>query len=305
MKKFVLRVILFSIASICLLFLLDGFVSGQLKRSSNRIYASWYDLMQGDINSDVVILGSSRAWVQFSPKILDSTLHCVSYNLGIDGSCLNRQITKYELYRLKNNKPERILLNVDFFSFGFTQGYESYQYYPYFYDRDVRERIFPQESFSWAEKWIPFYRYTHLGINNIPFDRRSLNKGFHAVESSWNGETLREMSPIDVEFDERTLHLFTSFLDRAQEEDIPVVFVYSPVYFKAKDFIRNHEQFERCLEGFRKEYSLTFLRYDDIPICRDTTYFYNATHLNKKGAELFTKQLASDLSRLGWESNAI
>ena len=301
MKKFVLRVILFSIASICLLFLLDGFVSGQLKRSSNRIYSSWYDLMQGNINSDVIILGSSRAWVQFSPKILDSTLHCDSYNLGIDGSCLNRQITKYELYRLKNNKPERILLNVDFFSFGFTQGYESYQYYPYFYDRDVRERVFPQESFSWAEKWIPFYRYTHLGINNILFDYRLLNKGFHAVESSWNGKSLREMSPIDVEFDERTLHLFTSFLERAQEEEVSVILVYSPVYFKAKDLIRNHEQFERCLEGFRKEYSLTFLRYDDIPICRDTTFFYNATHLNKKGAELFTKQLASDLSRLGWD----
>ena len=302
MRKFVWRVILFSIASICLLLLMDWIVSNQLKRSSNRIYSSWYDLMQGNITSDVVILGSSRAWVQFSPTILDSILHCDSYNLGIDGSCLNRQITKYELYRQKNKKPERILLNVDFFSFGFTRGYESYQYYPYFYDRDVRERIFPQESFSWAEKWIPFYRYTHLGLNNIPYDDRLLNRGFHAVESSWDGTKLEEMSPIDISFDARTLSLFTSFLNRAQEENIPVVLVYAPVYYKAKDFIRNHDQLEHRLEEFQKEYSFTFLRYDDSPICRDTIYFYNATHLNKKGAELFTEQLASDLLRLGWGS---
>jgi hypothetical protein len=32
-------------------------------------------------------------------------------------------------------------------------------------------------------------------------------------------------------------------------------------------------------------------------ICLNTTYFYNATHLNKSGAERFSKQLAKDLKK--------
>lgn len=302
MRKFILRVLAFSIASLCLLFLLDGVVSYRLKKSANRIFASWSDLMRGNISSDVIILGNSRAWVQFSPVILDSVLHCNSYNLGIDGSCLNRQITKYDLYREYNTPPEKILLNIDFFSFGFTQGYESFQYFPYFFDAEIRKRVFPQEQFSWAEKWIPFYRYTHLGIRNIPFDSRHLFKGFHAVNLPWDGSTLAEMSPFSIEFDERTMTMFDSFLNRTQEEGIQVILVFAPVYYKAKDLIRNNEQFEQLLDEYRKEFSLPVLRYDDSPICRDTTYFYNATHLNGMGVELFTKQLATDLLQLNPDS---
>lgn len=296
MKKFVFRVLGFTVASVCLLFLMDALVSCRLKQSSNRIFASWYDLMQGRITSNVIILGNSRAWVQYSPTILDSILHCNSYNLGIDGSCLNRQITKYELYRHYNKKPELILLNIDFFSFGFTQGYESFQYFPYFYEEEVRKRIFPQELFTWAERWIPFYRYTHLGLRNIPSDDRLLLKGFHAVDGlPWDGTKLAEMTPINIDFDERTLRMFKSFLICAREEKIPVILVYAPLYCEAKDLLQNNEQFEEYIERIREEYSLTVLRYDSSSICQDTTLFYNATHLNRKGADVFTKKLASDI----------
>ena len=297
MKKFVARVFLFSITSFILLFLLDWVVSCRLRRSSDRVFASWYDLMHGRITSDVIVLGNSRAWVQISPMILDSILHCNSYNLGIDGSSLNRQITKYEIFRQYNKKPDRIILSIDFFSFGFTQGYESYQYFPYFSDVEIRKRIFPQECFSWAERWLPFYRYSHLGLNNIPRENGNLTKGFHAVDRPWDGTRLNTMSPHSVAFDERTLNMFTDFLSHAQKEGIQVILVLAPIYFKAKDYIQNYEQFEFILEEFRHEYSLPLLRYDDIPICRDTSFFYNATHLNMKGAEIFSRQLASDLLR--------
>lgn len=305
MKKFVSRVLVFTVASFCLLFLMDGLVSCRLKRSSNRVYASWHDLMQGRITSDIIILGNSRAWVQYSPAILDSILHCDSYNLGIDGSCMNRQITKYDIYRQYNQTPRMVLLNIDFFSFGFTQGYESYQYYPFFYDSIVREKIFPQEHFSWAERWCPFYRYTHLGLGNIPYDDRPLDKGFHAVDLPWDGSLLDEITPIDIAFDERTLEMLNSFLKQAREEKIQVILVYAPVFYKAKDLFRNNDEFEIFLERIRKGYSLPILRYDDSPICLDTAFFYNATHLNKKGAELFSKQLALDLLRLEQDSKAM
>ena len=42
------------------------------------------------------------------------------------------------------------------------------------------------------------------------------------------------------------------------------------------------------------------LDYTHNPICYDTAYFYNAQHLNRKGAEKFSRILAHDLDSLGY-----
>ncbi len=48
--------------------------------------------------------------------------------------------------------------------------------------------------------------------------------------------------------------------------------------------------------SFSKKYDIPFLDYsDDTSLTYDTAYFYNAMHLNKKGAELFTLKLANDI----------
>lgn len=39
--------------------------------------------------------------------------------------------------------------------------------------------------------------------------------------------------------------------------------------------------------------------YMEFSLCDDTFLFRNATHMNKKGAELFSIRLAEDLEKLG------
>ena len=47
------------------------------------------------------------------------------------------------------------------------------------------------------------------------------------------------------------------------------------------------------------KYGIPILDYMTMSLCKDTTYFYNAMHLNKKGSEIFSDSLAHDLKRLG------
>ena len=47
-------------------------------------------------------------------------------------------------------------------------------------------------------------------------------------------------------------------------------------------------------------FNIPILDYNDIPLCYDTTYFYNGTHLNRIGAESFTIQLAHDIDSIGF-----
>ncbi len=47
------------------------------------------------------------------------------------------------------------------------------------------------------------------------------------------------------------------------------------------------------------KYNVPILDYTHDSICYDTAYFYNAQHLNRKGAEKFSLQLAHDLKAIG------
>ena len=51
-------------------------------------------------------------------------------------------------------------------------------------------------------------------------------------------------------------------------------------------------------QSFADKYDFPVLNYTYDSLSYDTDYFYNATHLNKKGAEIFTSQLAMDLREL-------
>ena len=48
-----------------------------------------------------------------------------------------------------------------------------------------------------------------------------------------------------------------------------------------------------------KAFDIPVLDYSNMEICSDSTYFYNAMHLNKKGSKLFSDSLANDIRRLG------
>ena len=99
MKKFLSKILIFVLPAWLLLLVVDYWFSQEAKQSNDYVIEAWYDLMNGDINADVIVMGSSRAWVHIDPLILDSILGVNTYNLGIDGRSFNSQIKKYHIYR--------------------------------------------------------------------------------------------------------------------------------------------------------------------------------------------------------------
>jgi hypothetical protein len=84
MKKFLVRVTLFLFAAFICATLLDVFLSSRLLKNKNRIFASLNQIYTDSTDYDLVINGSSRAWVQYDPIIIDSILAINSYNLGFN-----------------------------------------------------------------------------------------------------------------------------------------------------------------------------------------------------------------------------
>jgi hypothetical protein len=241
--------------------------------------------------------------------ILDSILDINSFNLGIDGSAINRQIIKYNKYCQLHGCPDYLIQNIDLGTMAITSGYEREQFFSYFfYDRDLLRDYDSYEHFSFAEKYIPGYRY--IGYEEVLLEAlfhdntghyfEYLTKGYLGSEDKWDGSALAKLDSIVCSCDTAAMHLFVDFLSKITTEGTKVIFVYAPVYHVAREKMVNEQQMFDMYDSIATMFNIPILDYNDIPMCYDTAYFYNAIHLNKRGAELFTTQLAHDIDSIGF-----
>ena len=297
MKKFLLRTLAFIVLVTIIMVAFDLYLSNKLRQRQVGNYACWNDIFHGRINADIIIMGSSRAWVHYDPAILDSILHTNSYNLGMNGSFFNRQYTRYLLYRKYNPRPRIIIQNIDITTLGFTSGYAQYQYFPYFNDADVRHTIIPYEQFTLADRILPFFRYANYGIRNLFFNKSISVKGYCGQDKSWDVDPIERGNWTDYAADSRTMAMFEEFLAQATAEDIQVIFVHAPIYSELIKYQNGLDEMWNTYRQLAAKYHIPILNYQNDPICSDTNYFYNRTHLNRKGAVLFSRQLANDLKK--------
>lgn len=302
MKKFLLHILLFATILLSILIVEDIVVTSKYHSKETRKYAVWNDILHTNINADLLIIGNSRAWCQYSPQILDSILGTNSYNIGLDGSAFNRQKARYDIYRhYQKIKPKYIIQNVEFFTLsGYTVGYEREQFMPYLMYPYYRNRIKQEEPFSFGELYIPMYRYY---MNNVYDDYFKfdyiINKGYLGEDLAWDDSKLKSTKPYIANIDTTLLHLFSDYIKELQSDSIVPILVAAPVYVGATEIVININDINNVYKQLAEQYNILFLDYSNVMLSLDTTYFYNATHMNKKGAELFSIQLANDLDSLG------
>lgn len=283
---------------------IDNAISYKLQHSADRRYIGWNKIINEQLDADLVVMGSSRAWVQYSPTILDSILQINTFNMGIDGSGLNRQVIRYEVFdHYQAKKPKYIVLNVDYFSANeWSYGYEREQFFPYMWDPYMRKEINKVEPMSWGERYIPVYRYVmYKGLYNVahekPWDAKTY-KGYMGHDRTWNAAAYEELTTFHFNADERVMTMFEQFLEERMKEGIKVIFCYAPIYIGFTNKVENLEEFFACYKGYAEKYDIPILDYTYHELSMDTAYFYNASHLNRMGAELFSTQLAQDLDSL-------
>jgi len=308
-KSFVKILFIFILLLWILAFSIDEIISIGLKKTDIRKFQAWNDIYASDIKDDVVIIGSSRAWCQYDPKILDSITGLSFYNLGIDGSPINYQIIRYNTYRRFNPKPKYIVQNVDFLTLAIrNDGYEREQYFPYIDDDSLINVVAKDKNISFLDRYIPLVRY--FGYRDIfedgfesyfgktVFFDGGLYKGYRGNDYQWDGSNLRNVNKINYSKDPKALKLLDEYLSKAKDENIEVIFVSAPVYDEVKKKLIDFKGMNDMYKSIADKYKLKILDYTNDSICLNKTNFYNGTHLNEKGAELFSTKLAKDLNTI-------
>lgn len=312
MKKFLFKLLLFIAPIFILSYFFDVFISKNLKNSNRfaeKEYPTWNAIYQGKVNSDLLIFGSSRAWIHIDPIMITDSLGVSAYNLGIDGHNFWLQNLRYRQLLKYNKRPKLIVFSLDYFTLKKNKDlYNSEQFLPYMlWNRDIKEATISYNGFSSLDYEIPLIRYYgnynavvtalrySLGRLSNPITRV---KGYEGRDEAWNSDfdnAKANMKSLEIKLDKPTIVLFENFLKECKANSIKIIFVYTPEYIEGQKFVSNRAKIMELYIKFSKQYQIPFYDFSNDSISYQKKYFYNASHLNKVGSQLFTKKLIDTL----------
>lgn len=314
MKKFINRVFTFSIPIALLTLPIDFSISYLLGKKN--IFASgeleiWEDIYSSNIDCDIAIIGSSRAWVHINPQILEDSLDKTAYNFGIDGHNFRIQYLRHSEYLKYNKKPEQIIVSVDVFSFQEQNELINHQQFlPYMlWNKEIYNYTISYRGFNKIDYYIPLVRYfgeTSSLIHslsvlfNINNNEKLRNKGFKGMDRQWNSDfknAKEENKKYKIIIDKESITLFKYFIEECRRDGINLTLVYTPQYIEGQHFVANRTEIMNTFKDISDSYNVAFYNYSNDSICFDKSLFYNSSHLNKKGATLFSQKLAHDLMK--------
>lgn len=314
MKKFIYKSLSAAVMLLISTWVLQQIVDFGLIRMNahSATQTSIAELLSDTLNADIVVMGNSRALCSYNPKVLEQATGKKVWNIGVSGQPFGISYMRYQLYALHNKKPQLIIVNIDNNELDMiSNGFGREEYYPYFSD-SIIQSYFDLYGFTWKHKYIPMYKYFGdyklIGyglmscIGLFPFPAQKHYHGFFNANHAFEGEKLRHKiingDSISVEHSGDAIRLLKQFIVDSQRENINLLFCYAPQYQE----LYQHLMLDSCMneyEQISEKYCIPLMDYSSVSWAGDSTYFYNANHINLYGSELFSAYLAHDLDSLG------
>jgi hypothetical protein len=277
-----------------------------LRKQKVDIYGKMNELVSGHENFDIVFIGSSRVNLTVNPAVIDSVTHLSSFNFGFDGANIIDFTMHVQVYLKNHVKPQLLVLNIDPKMFGVEDKIKvpPSKYLPYVYCDEIYDTLKNYSNWPFVSRYMPFVAtsfYTDAIVNQalqayISPDRKMENyyKGFSPLTRIWSKGDQSAKDLVPVFYTNKGLALFRSFLKTIHDRNIHFKLIYSPQYFFSQ-YDAEHKAYIQKLNAIASEFNYSITDYSTMKICSDKKYFFDATHLNLDGANLFSRQLGLDL----------
>ncbi len=314
MKNIYVKMFIFCLIPLPLLFALDYLVDHGLRKSRYTYYSEWNDIFDSKINADLLVLGTSRAWILFSPKAMDSAFHVNSYNLAMDGADFDFGYKRLKIYLAHNKKPKTIIVEVGFVKtlVGSDVLPGVQQFLPYMRDSSMWNFANSKNlSFSFFDRHFPLYKYNNElslikeGVMSYygKGSRGTKYKGYEPKVLEWDNafSEFQRQNPNGwkPETSKAAIDEFYDFFGFCQSNNIKVIMVYTPVYIEATKMLvpEAKEKLMSVFYDVSKKFNAPFYNYEQDSLCYNRDLFYNSQHLNKKGADLFNPKFVNDVKK--------
>lgn len=314
MKKFTFHLILFFILFILISCAFDIFFSMNLKKSNSYAdgeYSVWNDLYNGEINSDIVIYGSSNAWVEIDPGIISDRLGVSAYNLGINGHNFGLQYFRHSILLKFNRSPKLIIHTINAATFQKAEDlYNPDQFLPYMLkNEEMKNALIRYNGYKIIDFHLPLIRYygkkkailhsLYLILNPSSNVIMRL-KGYQGKNKPWTDDLKKakeENQYLEFKLDTSLIYLFENYYNECKKNNIRIILVTPPEFIEGQEFVRNRPELMALNHKLSQKLDIPFFDYSNDTMSFQKKYFYNSGHLNITGAELFTNKLIDDLKK--------
>jgi len=304
------RIVAFFGFIVLLIFGLSVLITSGLKRIKTSQYGTSNRIIRGDINAQIVITGSSRAASHYDPRIIQERTGRSAFNLGRNGSQTDMQIAVLKAYLEHNRKPDVIIHNLDGFTFTTTREvYDPGQYVPYLSDEEIYRPLRQINPMIWRSRYMPLYGYV---VDDMRFNwvtglkgwvgwqpREDFFQGFNPRPGTWSDDFSRFKADnpqgVSWEIESGAIQLVEDLIRFCQDNKIQLVLVYSPEYSEMQTLTKNRSQIFDEFHKLAGRYGVPMWDYSKWKYSDDTAFFNNSQHLNARGAQEFSSDLADNL----------
>jgi hypothetical protein len=308
--------LIFSTILVVMLYLIEKVIDFGVRKSSYSHYYKINVIMDGGVDPEIAIFGSSVGEVGINAALLEVDTKRSAYNFSIDGTRFMQYrglIREFDQY----SKSCKLVIFVEtFFSLMHTdQLTEVNRYISHISNHNIYQSLSGIDaSLSWKLKYIPFYKFivmnpsyykaSAFGLANwmrkqdLTF-RDSL-RGYTPKYQSWDpslDELNKRTNPIHIQIDTGILKKYRNTLAELRSKGRVVVIILPPIHADGLRLLPDMDNIRSAFASLAGD-GVHFVDYSDSPISQDKAFFYNNTHLNNTGAERFSVQLASDIKKL-------
>lgn len=258
-------------------------------------------------NPSIAIFGSSVAWVHFNPEIVTNITGKSCYNFGLNGTPLTQYQGLLKEF-IEYSDSEVIVIAGTFSEFSGREAIaEIYKFVPYLHNDNLYEgleRIDP--DLLWKMRYIPFYTLTTLEYNFFQYavmgylgithpDEKNEVNGFVPQRRIWR-DSAREASAKTI-INYKVVDQYKSLVSLANARNKKVVLVLPPIYYEGALKIENLQEIKEVFRNIAGTDNY-FLDFTSSEICFNKSLFYNNTHLNSTGADIFSKDFSNKLATI-------
>ncbi len=250
---------------------------------------------------NTLFLGSSRAEMHYDIRFIDSKTGWDSYNVSMAGATPGMAFSVLKIYLSRSSSPDRIFYEVDLHSMKeeYSEIFDFNNYFPLLSDPFIRKEFAAIDPRMKHFYWNPFYSLPYTGLKNIstglhawlnlPTQSDALYyKGFMKDTVNQYGYQKNQKSEY-VSLSQHHRNYLDSLIELCNKNKIRLFLISSPYFAGGQLIMANKKQMAAQIQGLAKQHNISYWDLSSLDFCNKRELFRDQTHLNAKGAEVFSQ----------------
>lgn len=270
-------------------------------------------IMQHQLDAEMMIFGSSVALVHFDDSTITKRSGIKTFNAGTDGANFQQNQGLINEFMQYTEQCKYLVLALTVHDFSKRRViYDLYKYLPYATQQSIYNSLYEIDpKLMFKLRYIPGYAFTVYdqkfyelckdGIKQLQRNETAKPKSgwFPFYLSDFDSTTLNDYADhtFQLPVNDTVFQDIVMLREQLRAKGITLVVVLPPIEKGMYPKMVDLNVFRRKLLEMAGD-STCFLDYTETEMCNQRALFYNFTHLNKQGAQVFSKQFATDILRL-------